>query len=178
MRAYPARYSPDLKPKRALPRAVASSSSVRQRVQTLAAVVDESLGCRVSIAGSAEVANVIEDLVERLRCEPEDLRCFWKCFENLRNFVTRRRANLTEVLREYQIRSEVAQELFVDLVEAFTITNSLSDCAIDLALTHRLERQHCAHNHGFVFHFRREVTFVSDAHDRITEPERAGHLRR
>ena len=64
------------------------------------------------------MANVVEYLVERFRRQPKNLRLAGKRVQHLKNFISRRRTNLAEVLCQNQIGGKFAQKLLVHAIKA------------------------------------------------------------
>ena len=57
-----------------------------------------------------------------------------------RNVGARRRAHLTEVLSQDQIRCDVAHQAFIHPIKAETIPQLFGNGRVDLTLTHSLDR--------------------------------------
>src|ERR1051325_1338782 len=139
-----------------------------QIVEPAPAVIHQSLSFRGAISCCSKLAHVVKDLAERLRREPENLRRFRQGFDNLRDFISRRRTNLAKVLRQDQIRSQLAQKVFINLVKTLSFAYAGCHRAIDLALTHPLERQHSAHDYRLALYLGWIVAIVRNARDRVT----------
>ena len=116
---------------------------VRQRVrhggdsvQMGSPTIDQRFRLLGPTGGGAQLAHVVEYLIERFRGQPKNLRLVGKRVQHLRNFISRRRTNLAEVLRQDQIGGEFAQKLLVHTIDALSLAQPFTDGSVDFLIAH------------------------------------------
>ncbi len=130
----------------------------------------------MAIGGLAQVADIVENLFDRLGRQPEDLRLVGQQPKQFGDLVARRGADLAQVLGEHQIGRGLPNRRFVDHIEALAAAQPLGDRNVDLGLAHRLDRQGVAHHNRLGASLRRVVAFMADAADLVAQPQGEGHL--
>src|SRR5262249_5519785 len=117
----------------------------------------------------AQLTNVVKYLVERLRRQPKNLGLAGKRVQQLRNFISRRRANLAEVLRQDQIGGKFAQKLLVDTIEALFVAQPFTNGSVDLLLAHIFHRQNAADDDRLSLYLLRIITLMCNAHELVRQ---------
>ena len=127
----------------------------------------------------AERAQIAPDVGERLRREVDDLRARLERREHARDVVARRRADLTEILRENQIRRRATRSSVSSTAYRLSPLRELAhDGVVDLARAERRELERGRTTTGLPRTDSREVALVRDADELRFEAERARHLGR
>jgi hypothetical protein len=88
--------------------------------------------------------------------------------------VSRRSADLTEILREDDVRPELVEEELVDLIEALTRREVRGDGAIDIVLRESLEWERGFADYGQQLYLRWVIAFVRTADELVSGAQGVG----
>lgn len=101
---------------------------------------DEPIRFRLPIGGAGDGKDVRLDIGERNGEHPDNVGFIRERFQGAKDFVLGGGANLAEVLGENECGREIAEELFIDLVEALPCFEACGNGSVDLAAGHFLDR--------------------------------------
>src|ERR1700693_2705020 len=73
-----------------------------------------------------QFSEIVKNVFEVVRCEPNDFGFERKCVQRSGDFVTRRRTDLTERLRQNMRRRESFQKAFVHFIKAASAANTFA----------------------------------------------------
>jgi hypothetical protein len=80
---------------------------------------------------SSHFSDVVLDLIDRSRGEKKNFGLQTELSHRPSELVPRRCAHATEILRQYHIRTQIAEEHLVDGIERIAAAHSLRDGSID-----------------------------------------------
>ena len=111
-----------------------------------------------------------------MRIERDDLGHAREPVQRGGQIVWRGRTDVAQLLRKNDVGIDLAQRFGIDAIDAFATLGEFANQAIDFAGA-GANRQTRVDHDALVARFRREVTFVADAANRVAQAEREGNLR-
>ena len=146
-------------------------------VDACAQLVDHGTSTLLRVRGLTDHGDAFDHLVQRRRVERDHFRMTAEHFQRFFHRPGRHRTHLTEILRQDEIRLDVADALGVERIDRLAVGNARAHRVVDLLRAQRLVSvQRGTRHHRLRLRLSGVVALEGDPLERVAEPEREHDL--